>query len=152
MGFGSGGSGSSIASSADVTLNNPINGNVLTYNGETSKWLNGLPTGGSGTDTSHILVNLQNAAYTLVMEDDSKAIEINSTAAVNVTVPSSASVDFPIGTVIEICQVGTGQAVLVAGGGVTLRSPSSFATKQRWSTMGLRKRATDEWIVSGDLA
>jgi len=69
-----------------------------------------------------------------------------------VTVPSSASVDFPIGTVIEICQVGTGQAVLVPGGGVTLRSPSSFATKQRWSTMGLRKRASDEWIVSGDLA
>lgn len=102
-------------------------------------------------DTLHVSSTVKTAAYTLSLADDSKAVEINVSSAVNLTIPSSASVNFPIGTVIEIVQVGTGQVVLVPGGGVVLRTPSTLTTRTTWSTIGLRKRAVDEWIISGDL-
>jgi len=116
-----------------------------------STYLRGDGTWSALPDTTHIAINNRTAAYTLVLGDDSKAIEVNVSSAVNLTIPASASVNFPVGTVIEVVQVGVGQVILVAGGGVTLRTPSSLTTRTVWSTIGLRKRATDEWVVSGDL-
>lgn len=48
MGFGAGGGGSStIGGATDVALNNPSNGQVLTYDGSVGKWKNGVSSGGS---------------------------------------------------------------------------------------------------------
>jgi hypothetical protein len=104
------------------------------------------------SSTEHVAVNVRTSTYTLTIDDDGKAVEMNVSSATNLTVPSSASVNFPIGTVIEVVQAGVGQVVLVPAGGVTLRTPATLTTKQQWSTIGLRKRAADEWIVTGDLA
>jgi len=137
---------------SDVNAGTFVSARLGSGTADTTTYLRGDSTWTTLPDTTHVAISAQTAAYTLVLGDDGKAVEMNTSSAANVTVPSSASVNFPIGTVIEICQVGTGQAVLVPGGGVTLRTPSSLATKQRWSSIGLRKRATDEWVVSGDLA
>ena len=65
--------------------------------------------------------------------------------------PPNASVAFPVGTVIEIVQYGAGQITIAPGAAVTLRNPSSLTTRAQYSTIGLRQRAANEWVVSGDL-
>lgn len=98
-----------------------------------------------------ITVNAQTAAYTLVLADAGKAVEVTSASTVNVTVPPNTTAAFPVGTVIEVAQMGAGQVVLIAGSGVTLRTAASLTTRAQYATVTLRKRATDEWIVAGDL-
>lgn len=103
---------------------------------------------------SVITANPQTTAYTPVLADAGALIEMSSGSALTLTVPSNSSVPFPVGTVIEVARMGTGSVTLVAGVGVTLRVPtgSTLALRAQYSTAGLRKRATDEWVVSGDLA
>jgi hypothetical protein len=97
--------------------------------------------------------NVQTASYTLVLGDAWKIVELNSASAVNLTVPPNSSVAFPVGTTIEVLQYGAGQVTLVAGSGVTLRAPGSrLKTTGQYSSASLRKRATDEWVVAGDLS
>lgn len=101
-----------------------------------------------------ITANTQTTAYTLVLADAGKLVEMNSGSALTLTVPPNSSVALPIGTVIEVTRLGTGSVTMVAGVGVTLRVPagSTLALRAQYSTAGLRKRAENEWVVSGDLA
>lgn len=91
------------------------------------------------------------AAYTLALTDAGSVVETTSASAVTVTVPPNSSVAFPVGTVIELAQYGAGQITVAPGAGVTLRTAASLTSRTQYSTIGLRKRATDEWVVSGDL-
>jgi len=98
-------------------------------------------------------LNTQTASYTLVLGDTSKVVEMNVAAANNLTVPPNSSVAYPVGAMLEICQMGAGQTTLVPGTGVTLRSPGGkLKLVGQYSSAGLRKRATDEWVVAGELA
>ncbi|QNJ58361.1 minor tail protein [Gordonia phage YorkOnyx] len=98
------------------------------------------------------IVNAQPAGYTLALTDAGKAIEVTSASAVAVTVPPDSSVAFPVGTIIELAQTGAGQLSVAAGSGVTLRTAASLAARVQWSTITLRKRAANDWIVAGDLS
>lgn len=91
-------------------------------------------------------------SYTLVLADASKIIECTSASAVSVTVPPNSSVAFPVGTVVDVAQFGAGTLTLVQGSGVTIRTPATLSLRAQYSTATLRKRATDEWILAGDLA
>ena len=91
--------------------------------------------------------------YTLALSDASTAVEFTSSSAVTVTVPSNASVAFPVGTVIELVQFGSGILTVAAAGGVTIRSANNLlSARTQYSTLSLRKRATNEWVLAGDLA
>lgn len=87
--------------------------------------------------------------YTLVLSDAGKVVEISNASAITVTIPTNASVAFPIGTVLEVFQLGAGQ-ITIAVGSITLRAPGGAKTRVQYSTLSLRKRATDEWVISGD--
>lgn len=87
--------------------------------------------------------------YTLALTDRGKVVEFTNASAVALTVPTNASVAFPVGTTIGILQYGAGQ-VTISGAGVTLRSANGLKTALQYSTVWIRKRATDEWVVSGD--
>lgn len=90
--------------------------------------------------------------YQPVLADAGKVVEINKATAVNLTVPTDATVAFPIGTVIEIWQQGAGQVTVVAAGGVTIRSSEGkLKIYGQYSGASLRKRAADEWVLVGDL-
>lgn len=99
-----------------------------------------------------VTINAQTNDYTLVATDVNKSVEMNKATAVSVTVPLNSSVPFTVGTVIEIVQVGAGQVTVVATGGVTVNTHATLLTRAQWSTLGLRKRATDVWILTGDAA
>lgn len=87
--------------------------------------------------------------YTLVLADAGKVVEANNASAQTYTVPPNSSVAFGIGTVIEIYQLGAGAITVAAGAGVTLRAPGGLVSGGQYTSMVLRKRATDEWAVEG---
>ncbi len=114
----------------------------------------------SHSDSVHGLINqwtstpqsTKTTSYTLVLSDAGEVIEMNSASATTVTVPPNSSVAFPVGTVVEVYRMGSGSVTLVAGSGVTLTVPagSPLTLRVQGSTVGLRKRATNEWVISGD--
>lgn len=94
----------------------------------------------------------QTASYTLVSGDRSKVIEMNVGSANTLTVPTNASVAFPIGTQITIIQYGAGQTT-IAGAGVTFRSTNNWLKiNAQYGSATLVKVGTDEWYVVGNLS
>jgi hypothetical protein len=95
-------------------------------------------------------------AYTLVLGDAGDIVEMSNVAANAVTVPPNSSVAFPIGTSIDVVQTGAGVTTITPGAGVTINyySPSSAGTrslKAQWAAGTLIKRATDTWVLIGNL-
>lgn len=100
-----------------------------------------------------VVTNTQISNYTLSLSDAGKIVEMNSSSPNNVTVPLNSVVAFPIGSVIDIIQYGTGQTTIVPESGVTLRSLDgllSLATQ--YAATSLYKRDTNEWVVIGNLS
>lgn len=95
--------------------------------------------------------NAQTGAYTLVASDANKAVEVTAATDTLITVPTNATVPFPIGTIIELTQCGAGGVIANSASGVTINTPAGWKTRTQWSTMILRKRGTDTWLLSGDI-
>jgi hypothetical protein len=90
--------------------------------------------------------------YTLSLTDAGTVVEVDSATAKTVIVPPDSSVNFPIGTTIGIRRYGVGDALVVAGTGVTLRSPNGFkGIANQYDTVELYKRSANEWILHGNL-
>lgn len=96
-------------------------------------------------------VNAQTASYTAVLGDANKVVEISNAGANNFTIPLNASVAYPVGTFLTIVQTGAGATTVVATGGVTIRCRQTLVLKGQYSMASLYKRATDEWVLTGDL-
>jgi len=104
------------------------------------------------TTGKEIVVNAQTASYTAVLSDADKTVEMNVATANNFTIPLNSSVPYPVGTCIGVLQVGAGQTTIVATGGVTINGTPGLKLRDQWSSAVLRKRATDTWVVVGDLS
>lgn len=99
-----------------------------------------------------LTANRQTDSYTLVIGDANKVIEMNKATANNLTVPLNATVAFDVGTCLEVFQYGAGQTTIVATGGVTIRSSGGkLKLTGQYSAATLRKIATDEWCLIGDI-
>lgn len=86
--------------------------------------------------------------YTLVLADAWKLKQTTNSSPVTVTVPTNASVAFPIGTQVTFEQNGTGALTLAAAGGVTLEGVPALTTAARYQVLTLTKTATNRWLVS----
>jgi hypothetical protein len=96
--------------------------------------------------------NQQAASYTAVLGDAGKLVEISNASANNFTVPLNATVAYPVGTQINILQTGAGMTTVVATGGVTINATPGLNLRAQWSSATLIKRATDTWVLVGDLS
>ena len=90
--------------------------------------------------------------YTTVLTDRDSLVECSNTSAITVTIPPNSSVAYPVGTSIDILQTNTGQVTIAAGSGVTVNSTPGLKLRAQWSSCTLFKRATDTWVVYGDLS
>ena len=94
------------------------------------------------------------AAYTLssLTERDS-LIEVDSASAVTLSIPTDASVNYPVGTTIDILQTNTGQVTIAAAtpATTTVNATPGLKLRTRWSSATLLKRAANTWVVYGDL-
>lgn len=141
--------------SASLTMSNVgtiwINENSNTIYKPINVW-DGTQWREVATSTTTVTTNMQLDSYTLVLSDAGKVIEMNSASANTLTIPPNSSVNFPIGTSIDVVQYGEGQTTIEAGAGVTLRSGGSkLKLTEQYSAATFYQKTTDEWIVLGDL-
>jgi hypothetical protein len=107
---------------------------------------------GRGAVVISIKIETKSVAYTLVLDDNCKMIEMNSAGAVNLTIPTNAAQAFPNGSQILIAQYGAGQVTIIPDTGVTMRSNGGKnKLSGQYSMATLIKRGADEWYLSGDI-
>ena len=95
-------------------------------------------------------------AYTLALADASKVLlASNGSTAGTVTIPTNASIAFPVGTTITIVQTGSGQLTIVGASGVTLASigatSASPKLRQINSPVTLVQTSANTWYAMGDI-
>lgn len=99
-----------------------------------------------------LVENVQVADYQFALSDVNVIVVGNKATAITFTVPTNATVAFPVGTVIPLFQLGQGQLVIAPANGVTIDSPGGrLKLATQFSSAALRKRATDEWVLTGDI-
>ena len=97
-------------------------------------------------------INAQTTAYTTVLTDRDKLVEVSSATGVTLTIPTNSSVAYPVGTSIDILQTGAGQVTIAGAGGVTVNATPGLKLRTQWSSATLFKRAENTWVVYGDLS
>jgi hypothetical protein len=116
---------------------------------------------GSSVDSAlgQLTLNAQTATYTAVLTDNRNKLVTMSVAGANdFLIPTNASVAFPIGSVINVIQIGAGQTTIkaVTSGTTTISSTGATATapklRAQFSAASCIKVATDTWYVVGDIA
>lgn len=98
-----------------------------------------------------VSINAQSASYTLVLADAAKQVEMNVASGNTLTIPTNATVAFPVGTVIIIVQTGAGQTTIAGSGGVTVNATPGLKLRAQWSIATITKRAENTWLAAGDL-
>ena len=118
--------------------------------GYASKGITGDEIKNAITEVSH---NAQTGtAYTLVIGDRDKLVEMDNASANTLTIPPNSSVAFPIGTQILIVQKGAGQTTISGDTGVTVYSEDSkIKTVGQYALATLIKCASDTWYLGGNL-
>ena len=86
---------------------------------------------------------------TLQFIDAYAQIISTASSAVALTVPTDASIPYPIGTTVTIVRRGTGTVAVTGTAGVTLNGVAggSAASPAQYATVDATKIATDEWGV-----
>lgn len=95
------------------------------------------------------------ANYTLAITDAGKVVEMATSHKVRV--PTDASVNFPVGTCIEVMATGATPSVIVDAvdsGTTTIVSTAGAdpTLTTQWSSLLLRKRAANSWVATGAIS
>lgn len=144
-------------------------GNVLTVVAGETAWVppGGLPdfednglrvlavksdeSGAEWVDRGRLVIVSKTADYELALTDAGAYIRMNSPTGINLTVPASGTVDFPVGTTITVRNTGAGQVTIVAAGGVSITSPETLKLRKQHSSASLTLVAANTWELVGDL-
>jgi hypothetical protein len=118
-----------------------------------------IRTVGNGFDGAlgKVAFNAQTDTYTAVLTDNqNKVVTMNKATANDFLIPTNASVAFPIGSVINVVQIGAGKTTIeaVTPGTTTISSTAGIDPDLRaqFSAASCIKTGTDTWIVLGDIS
>ena len=145
-----------VTSNVQAQINNKAPLASPTFTGLVTLAANGI----AFTDGTQILEGVpsrtpiiqKTASYTLsALTERDDLIEIDSVSATTLTIPLNSAVAFPVGTSIDILQTNTGQVTIAGDAGVTVNATPGLKLRTRWSSCTLFKRATNTWVVYGDL-
>jgi hypothetical protein len=106
----------------------------------------------------NLAFDAETASYTAVLANNSQVVTMDNASANNFSIPTNASVAFPIGTQINVLQIGAGQTTIqaVTSGTTTIQSTGATAAapklRARYSAATCLKAGTDLWYVFGDIA
>ena len=122
---------------------------------EWTRWMNdqdGLAesdhTHSSTTTTSTDGLTIKNfsASYTAVTEDANDVLLVSTSGSgVNVTIGQV----FDVGDQLRVYQYGAGQVTVVAGTGVTIRTPTNLTLTDQYSTVTLTQVYQNDWVIEG---
>jgi hypothetical protein len=116
--------------------------------------------GGTTSASAALAFNAQTGTtYTFVLADaDNKLVTASNASAQTYSIPTNATTAFPIGTQLNIIQIGAGQVTISAATPGTTTVVSTGATsaspkcRAQYSAMTLVKRDTDSWYAIGDIS
>jgi hypothetical protein len=116
--------------------------------------------GGTTSASAALAFNAQTGTtYTFVLADaDNKLVTASNASAQTYSIPTNATTAFPIGTQINLIQIGAGQVTIQAATSGTTTVVSTGATaaapkcRAQYSAVTCIKRDTDSWYVIGDIA
>jgi hypothetical protein len=95
-------------------------------------------------------VSNQTANYTFVSGDEGKFFTMDNASARTFTIPPESTTNFAVGTQFNVYRQGTGSVTIVAGSGVTARTPLGLILRVQFSSATIVKIGTNLWVVTGD--
>lgn len=103
--------------------------------------------------SSATYVAISSSTHTVVASNLDKLIEVTHATGTTVTIPSDPSdTTFPIGWSAEFRQMGDGRITFQATSPATLISTEGYVkTRLKYSSAIIEKRASNSWILIGDL-
>lgn len=147
---GTGLSGGGTTGSVTVSINTAVTADLTTAQTLTNKTL---------TDPKiNLAIDPETASYTAILANNGQLVTMNVGSANTFSIPTDASVDFPIGTQINVLQIGTGQTTIqaVTSGTTTIVSTGATANaprlRVRYSSATCIKLAANSWVVMGDIS
>ena len=121
--------------------------------GDDANYAASIATALAGKVDSYTPIVQKTASYTLTsLTERDDLIEVNSTSPCVISIPEDATVDYPIGTSLDILQTNTGEvSIAPVSGTVTVNATPGLKLRTRWSSATIFKRAANTWVVYGDL-
>ncbi len=91
-------------------------------------------------------------SYTLALADAGATVTLNNGSAIALTIPTNATIAFPVGTQILLVQLGAGQVTVAAAGGATVNSRgAALKLNGQYACGALVQYAANTWVLSGDI-
>jgi hypothetical protein len=147
---GTGISGGGTSGTVTVSIDTSVTADLTTAQTLTNKTL---------TDPKiNLAFDAETASYTAVLANNGQMITMNNASANTFSIPTNASVAFPIGTQLNVLQIGAGQTTIqaVTSGTTTIQSTGASAAapklRARYSSATCIKAGTDLWYVIGDIS
>jgi hypothetical protein len=156
----------SVGTVTSVTAGTGLSGGTITSTGtiaidSTVATLTGTQTLTNKTLTDpkiNLAFDAETASYTAVLANNGQIVTMDNASANTFSIPTNASVAFPIGTQINVLQIGAGQTTIqaVTSGTTTIQSTGASAAqpklRARYSAATCVKASTDLWYVFGDIS
>ena len=101
--------------------------------------------------------NQTGTTYTFALSDGSSfggnpLVTANNASTQTYTVPPNSSVAFPVGTQMDLIQLGAGKVTFSPGSGVTINSLGGlFSTNGQYVGVTITQIAANSWILNGNL-
>jgi hypothetical protein len=147
---GTGLSGGGTSGSVTLSINTSVTADLTTAQTLTNKTL---------TDPKiNLAFDAETASYTAVLANNGQVVTMDNSSANTFSIPTNASVAFPVGTQINVLQIGAGQTTIqaVTSGTTTIQStgaaPAAPKLRARYSAATCLKAGTDLWYVFGDIS
>jgi hypothetical protein len=108
--------------------------------------------------TSFTIGTANTSDYTAVSADQYQVLEVmNKATAINFLIPTNASVAFPVGTVLNVLNIGAGACTIkaVTAGTTTVLSAGATAAQPslaQYKAAACIKTGTDTWYIVGAIA
>jgi hypothetical protein len=148
---GTGISGGGTSGTVTVSIDTSVTADLSTAQTLTNKTLT--------APVINLALNAQTGTtYTFALTDNGKLVTASNSSAQTYSIPTNATTAFPVGTQINIIQIGVGQVTIQAAssGTTTVSSTGATATapklRAQYSSATLIKAATDLWYVVGDIS
>jgi hypothetical protein len=146
---GTGLSGGGTSGTVTVSIDTSVTVDLSTAQTLTNKTL---------TDPKiNLAFDAETASYTAVLANNSQVVTMDNASANTFSIPTNASVAFPVGTQINVLQIGAGQTTIqaVTSGTTTIQSTGASAAapkiRARYGSATCIKASTDLWYVIGDI-
>ena len=101
---------------------------------------------------TNVLNNQTGTSYTLALSDKNKIVTLNNASEIALTIPSNASVAYPVGTQITLVQLGVGQVAISIDTDTLISLDGADRITAQNGKAILTKLTSTTWLLAGEIA